>query len=491
MATRRKHKEDRSDEAIIRTYELKNHANGEKVESILDVLFAYRRTASKISNYHWRLFFEEKNGFRDQRDIKWMETKLSKRYMQTCQTQVVGMLKSYISNVQNRFVDKVLNSSIKKEDRVYYFYINKYMLWHRKEVMMQGKPISKEIIFNCKKIFKHLTKHHPKMRHINMVLDEKVATLYKKEENKATSFDFWIKISALKKYQTIWVPLQTNEYFDKIGGIFKHCIQVNYKDGKLSFSVIKELHPEMVEYISKQLSFDVGTVVFLATNHGDHLGKKLMAYIKKYDVILTRLKANLKKQGIKPTDSKRYNKLIKKVKEYVKNEIGRIINKIVKRLMPEEIDVERLDFRGTKLGATNNRIISNFGKGVLAKKLKNITQVKGIRLKEINPPYTSQECPNCHYTKKKNRKTRDRFECGYCGKKGHADSISGKNIPKRSSPEFNNKSKNEILCVLDNMHQAWKDARRYSTAKDMVEHNDLPKGDSLPYIQSESESGQM
>jgi putative transposase len=69
---------------------------------------------------------------------------------------------------------------------------------------------------------------------------------------------------------------------------------------------------------------DVGLVNLIATNHGDLLGKKAMNHIKNMDKIITKLMANLQKQNIKPNNSKRYVKLNKKLKSFIKNEINRI-----------------------------------------------------------------------------------------------------------------------------------------------------------------------
>ena len=475
----KKEKSEKKDE-IIRTYCLKDSANEIKLSAVSDVLDEYRVAAGRIASYHWLLFNWLGKEFKDFEDVKHIRTKLGERYKQTCQTQVVGMLKSYIANIQTRFIEMVFNSSISEGDRVKYFYINKYMFWQRNEITMRGEPIEWEIILNARKMFKHLTRNHPHTAHINMVLDQKVMTLHLKEENKAKKFDYWIEMSTLSKGNKTWIPLQTNEFFKKKDGVFKHSIQVNKKDGKITFSVVKSIKPELIEGAVKKLGFDVGLCCFIATEYGDHLGKKLMEYVRKYDNITTKLFKNLQAQGIKPGDNKRYKALIKKIKEYLKNEIGRLINKLVKRINPSEITVENLDFRGSNIGKKNNRLLHKFGKGILTKKLDNITQHKKIKLNKINPPYTSQECPVCSYTSKKNRKTQSKFECQYCGKKGHADTIGGKNVSGRSSPEFHKLNKEKIFDLLCEKHTAWKDAQRcHSTASGALADHREPHSPNL------------
>jgi putative transposase len=154
-----------------------------------------------------------------------------------------------------------------------------------------------------------------------------------------------------------------------------------------------------------------------------------------------------------------------KNKDYLKNEIGRIINRLVERYKPKEIVMEKLDFRGSNIGKKNNRLLSKFGKGILVKKLENISEEKGIEIRKINPAYTSQECPSCHYVSKNNRPKRDKFVCKKCGKKGHADVIGSKNIANRSS-DWEYKKREEIRQLLDKKHNNWEKERGNSSAKD-------------------------
>ncbi|HHD81425.1 MAG TPA: hypothetical protein ENK99_07570, partial [Campylobacterales bacterium] len=141
---------------------------------------------------------------------------------------------------------------------------------------------------------------------------------------------------------------------------------------------------------------------------------------------------NRQKQRLR-TLSKKYKKLINKIKAYLKNEINRVINRIIKNNRPKEIIVERLNFSSPKLSKKLNRIINNFGKKIIEEKFKSIEEKFGIIVTQVNPAYTSQECHKCGYVDKKNRKSQAKFICGFCGKKQNADINSSKNILARSS----------------------------------------------------------
>ncbi len=54
----------------------------------------------------------------------------------------------------------------------------------------------------------------------------------------------------------------------------------------------------------------------------------------------------------------------------------------------------------------------------------------GIPLVAVNPRYTSQTCPACGCIDRKNRPTRDRFQCISCGRADPADTTAAENISR-------------------------------------------------------------
>ena len=448
---------------VLRTYELKSFANQSKNDSIIEVVRNYRKLALQIANLHWNNFYSDNNSkFNKNLDIKNINSVLSERYKQTCQYQVVGMLKSYLANVKNRFKDMVLNSNVSEEMRIKLLFINKYEKWHCKEVTMKGVLIDDYTLLIARKIFKKLTKNKPSFKHINLVLDFKVAEV---KESNTSKFDYWINLSTCKKGKKILIPIKSNDYFNSINGTIKNIVQINIKNGKPEFSFVKEIETKVLDEVSKKLGLDIGIVNLITTEHGDLLGRKLIKDLKRRDEIITKLFKNLQKQKIKPNTNKRYVTLNRKLREYVKNEIGRIINKLIRIYKPSEIVVEKLDFRSSKLNKKSNRILNRFGKKRIYTKLENITSLNNIELTYINPAYTSQCCPKCNCVSKENRKKQDKFKCIECGYEKHADVVGSRNISGRSSTEFLNLNKRQILQHLDAKHLEWREQRCHSSAK--------------------------
>lgn len=460
---------------ILRTYKLKSHANKSKNDLIVEVVRNYRKLAKNISDLQWNIFYSDNNSkFNKNLNIKHIETVLSERYKQTCQYQVVGMLKSYLANVKNRFKDMVLHSSLSDEQKLKLYYINKYEKWHCKEVLMKGVLIDDYSLLLARKIFKKLTKNKPSFNHINLVLDFKVAEIKESKSNNS-DFNYWINLSTCKKGKKALIPVQSNEYFNSINGTIKNIVQINIKNNKPEISFVKEIETKVLEETSDRLGLDIGIVNLITTEHGDLLGRKLMKNLKRMDLTITKLFKNLQKQKIKPNTNKRYVTLNRKFREYVKNEIGRIINNLIKKYKPSEIVIEKLDFKSPKLNKQTNRILNRFGKKRLYMKLENVTSLHNIKLTYINPAYTSQCCPKCNCVSKKNRKKQDKFRCTKCGYEKHADVVGSRNVSSRSSAEFSNLNKRQILQLLNSKNLAWREERCNSSAKNGDLHHQSSK----------------
>ena len=473
---------------MLRTYKLKHSINQGKQSKILTLLKEYRKVSDEIANRQWRYFY--KNGrFNRDLEVNSIKSRLSKRYRQTAQYQVVAQLESYLGNRQNEFRDYIKSSNFDKETKVKLYYINKYKNWFSQSIKMQNREIDEEIIKLSRRVIKNIFKKNrkPNLKFCNMALDAKVMeitpngikkvkkskklkdengefilnksgnpkvkTYTQKQDRKQSSFDYWIKLSTLDKGKKIYLPLSTNSYFEGIDGEISNFIQINFQqdidkiDGerplatrhqteynsyKIDFCLIKNIEQEQYQPKIDKLALDLGLNNLFATNIGELYGRNFSRLLKEYDKIITLLAQNRQKQKLK-TVSKKYKKLINRIKAYLKNEINRVINALIQNNRPKEIIVERLNFTSPKLSKKLNRMLSNFGKSIIEEKFESIKEKYGIVITEVNPAYTSQECSRCGYVEKKNRKRQAKFICGFCGKKQNADINSSKNILARSS----------------------------------------------------------
>jgi putative transposase len=429
-----------SRETIERAYELKCRANLGKLDTILEIFPYYRKTATEIAPHQWMFFWH--HGKFD-KDIKtdFVKTPISKRYQQTCQYQVVSILDSFIENRKNDVVDIIMQSSLHDDIKTQLCYINKYNKWFSDNVKMQKKSITKDSIKLARKIFKHvLSKHNkPSFKHINMNLDAKVAKLSASDDH--SSFNYWIYFSLLNldpefKNDPIYIPLESNHYFDSQPGKICNFVQVNLhrNNGSLHFSLIKRTKQEKYKVGVKKIALDIGLKVLFATNEGDLFGRHFYRILSKYDSYITELSSYRQSHGLS-VRCKEYDLLVSNLREYIKNEVNRCINRMIDLYHPGEIDAENLNFTHPVLSKRMNRLLRIFGLGIIKRKLASLEEKYGIKINYVNPAYTSQTCssPTCGYVSKTNRKSRDRFECEYCKKKIHSDVGSARKILSRSS----------------------------------------------------------
>ncbi|MEZ0322838.1 MAG: transposase [Hydrogenothermaceae bacterium] len=430
---------------MIRAYSYPQYANLGKIKKIKGILKEYRTTAEDIAKYQWYLFFKE-GKFNKYKNIKHINSNLSERYKQVCMWQVVSVLESFISNIQNRFFEIVKSSNLTEKTKRVLIYLNNRKEWLIKKsekaiwIDKENKEkieyeITEEERLLAKKIFKHiLTKwRKPSFKHVSMHLDSKVAII---EENRnSKTYDRWIKLSTIEKGKPIYIPLKSNSYAEDLEGELLNFCQVVEEDGSLKIILLKEIEPQKREYkpMVDKIAIDIGLNPLIATDKGDLIGRQFFDILKKYDEKIVKRMAYLQKNGIKPNQDKKYREVIKKLRAFLKTEINRFINRLIELYRPKEIVIERLDFRSPKLSRRLNRIIQNFGKRIFKQKLDSLREEYNIEITQINPAYTSQECSSCGYIDKSNRKDTNSFECKVCGKKINAQVNGAKNILKRAS----------------------------------------------------------
>jgi putative transposase len=239
----------------------------------------------------------------------------------------------------------------------------------------------------------------------------------------------------LKKGEPIYLPVKSYEYYENIRGNRKNFIQINKnKLGGWEYGLIKEIESSNTNNI-KEIGIDIGLVNLIMVSSGNQYGKKLFELLKKYTEIIDKKRANRQRQGFEE-DSRKIKKLEMKIRNLIKNEVGRILNRMIEKEKPKVVVVENLNIHKSKTKSRKvNRYLKRYGFGYVVKKLTEKCQERGINLKEVNSAYTSQECSKCGFFSKLNRVSQKLFICRYCGLKINADYNAALNILKRFQDE--------------------------------------------------------
>ena len=418
---------------MVRSYKHKHGINKTKEDELLIILKEYRKVSIILEHKLMRQFYEtgSLNSKHANKIYQNINTILSERYKDVILQQTRGILQSYISNIQNRFNVIVYNSSISEEEKKELYKINKMCKWFEKEN------------FLARKIIKHILNRWslPNLKNINMMLNTKV---YKLEKSDTKEFKYWFKLFTGVRAQYIYIPLYENTLYEKEytkcinnSGKLNNSIQINFIDNKLDNVVFMLETPNAKSFKDitdeDKLAIDIGLRTLLTTNCGDMYSQRFIDKLKEYDDRITKLVKELtrRNKNYKLNSNKRYKKLQRKLKEFIKNEVNRVINNLFKTHNPKEIIMENLNFQNCSLSKKMNRLLSNFGLGVINTKLQSLKDSLGIKITKVNPAYTSQECSSCGYVDHRNRNN-EKFCCKNCHNKMHADINSTKNIFRRS-----------------------------------------------------------
>lgn len=368
--------------------------------------------------------------------------RLSSRCKQSCGKHVVATFESWFSNIINRCNRVIQHSNLSEEIQLQLFYINAIRGWFQSDISIKNVKISQDIIKLSRRIFKHFMFRVPVMRNVTMALDAKVAKIQKSNN----SFDCWIQLSILDKGYPIYLPIQSYDYFNKVNGVSKKIVNIEVSDTTIKYGFVKDVKIEDYDGFST-IGVDVGFATLLSSSSGSQYGSKNFDYLfKKYDAIINKIVQNRMKQGLYVASPK-LQRLYNKVRNLVKNEIGRCLNRMIKLEQPRTVVVENIKniTRKTKpkkkykskykkeRDATWRRLLGRSGFCRIGDRLKSKCKDRNIEFIEVNPAYTSQLCPVCGYVHRNNRKEQAHFKCGKCGYSRNADYVGSINIRDRRS----------------------------------------------------------
>jgi putative transposase len=214
-------------------------------------------------------------------------------------------------------------------------------------------------------------------------------------------------------------------------------VQVNCdRAGKMTFGVVTDIGAACAAGRAAydgagEIALDFGLTTLFGTSEGQLLGQDWLKRLRQFDKTISLIAASQQRAGKKPRESKRYCAWVERLRGFLKTEVNRVLNKLVRDRRPKDLVLERLDFRNPELSRQLNRIIGNCGRSVLKAKLAALEQEKGITSTEVNPAYTSRKCGSCGYVDTRNRPGGERFRCLFCGRKKHADLNAPINISQR------------------------------------------------------------
>lgn len=416
-----------------RSVEVKHHANQAKVEQIADLLRWFTSACAVCKNEKIRHL---RAGGKLQKFTKhqWAIGKpdvFSARMFKSVENVVDAALRSWqeLSVIAGRKIISEWRSKdteLSNDDFIALYKINKLKRWWDTEA---GYPEHREALID------EILKRNP-----FPVLDGKTATLdaivCDIVDAQQSRHETWLEIRGFKGTRII-LPVEKTSYFNAEMVQGKECSVTQLhldRDGKLVIHRVVEKTNAPLRQEGKDIGIDWGLSNLVATSEGQLLGLALYPWLRERDEELLALTKSLQRQGIKLRSSRRYRALNRRIRNYVKNEVGRVLNRLAEQDI-RSITCEDLDFRGKGLSRRLRAIVSRAGRNAFKQKLADLTESYGIEVHKVNPAYTSKQCSGCGFVADKQRKGSS-FQCLHCGKRMHADVNAARNIiGRRSAPD--------------------------------------------------------
>ena len=458
-------------------------ANSGKIAGALELLRAFRRAAPEVAADQWERFF--RTG-RLRKNLTAAEEGASSRLvrakmilgaarLQMLRWQVVGQIESFLANRANEFRNAVMRSSLPDEVRHPLLAINRLQAWFSPDLVFLGKTkttpgigIASEIRWLARSIMRAVLRRHrrPTWGGLHPYIDQRQAKLVRLApgEAGAAHAGLWLDLRSLrprldrrgrptKQQACLRLPLRSYAYHDAraaVGGTTALTVQIierpaprresathrlpDGRPGELVIGVVSDMSDAFTQSRAAyrprraEVALDFGLATMFATGEGDLLGRDWRRQLARHDHRISGLVARLQAQGIRPNRSSRYRERVEALRGFLKEAIGRVLNRLIQTHAPAHLVLERLDFRAPGLSRRLNRLLARSGRGVIRAKLQDLEQRFGITWAEVNPAYSSQTCSSCGYVAKTNRKTQARFVCGCCGHTIHADVNAARNL---------------------------------------------------------------
>lgn len=425
---------------------------------------------------------------------------LSARQMKSAQNMTSAAVASWQGNLESRVRELVTGSALDDERKTVLYRVNARNAWWAKDLTLPWRATADGELVPCtekeaaarpgltlwrqvaaedlglaRRLAKQAQKRcrYPDLRQVDtLLLDSIVAKAA--PAGRATcggQAGWWVKISTMASGRPVQIPLAVNPYFERelakgtlCGAVQVHLTRDKHgQPARIAVSLITKTADAPARTAGTEIGIDFGMKhALFATSDGQLLGQKMLTRLRELDQVLAPYTAGLQRAGTPLKTDPYYRQLRARIKGYVTNEIGRLLNQVAARdgeAAVATLVTEKLDFRGGGMSRRMNRLISLTGRQVLQARLKALTAKHGIAVTEVPSPYTSQECSGCGYARKNNRNGA-RFRCRFCGLTLHADVNAARVIrSRRSRPTSDHtgpRSRGDTLRLLDTRHrQRW------------------------------------
>jgi IS605 OrfB family transposase len=171
-----------------------------------------------------------------------------------------------------------------------------------------------------------------------------------------------------------------------------------------------------------------------------------------------KLRACLKKKGVEKlpsTSSASGQRLSRHVKQSINRAVNQFFNDHPDHdVVLEDLSVSTMRFKSRRM----NAYLYASQLGHIPDQIEWVAEKRQQLVITVNPAYSSQECPVCHFTDRQNRPNQQTFCCQACGHSGHADEVASQNLARRRHDDELEACEEiaDIKALLMLRHQHWR-----------------------------------
>ncbi|HVB00037.1 MAG TPA: transposase [Acidimicrobiales bacterium] len=216
------------------------------------------------------------------------------------------------------------------------------------------------------------------------------------------------------------------------------------RDGRFFlFATCDEQEPSAV-YSGKVLGIDRGIANIATCSNGKNYTGKGVNRVRHRN---EQLRARLQHRGTKSA-KRLLKKRYRKEQRFVTDTNHKISYRVVREAQRTRSAIALEDLCGirdrTRVRKSQRRNHNSWSYHQLGQFIEYKTRRQGVPFTTVDPHYTSQHCPCCGHISRKNRPSRDLFDCKVCGFAGPADVVASVNIASLGKLKFElDQEKNE------------------------------------------------
>jgi transposase len=288
------------------------------------------------------------------------------------------------------------------------------------------------------------------------------------QRSQDSSFNYWLRLSTLEKGQPVLLPVKLAAYHRQaLAGksLNTSTVLARNQDGWwLTLSYDEQVTVEMPKD-APVIGIDVGIANFLSASDGKRYGSfngKLAQRHQRDRETRPRkakLRACLKKQGVKRLPSTRNQKLAR----HVRHEINRAVNELYRDHPDAQIACEQLNVAGMRFKARRmNAYVYASNLAYIPAQLAWGAAKRGVRARKVKRASSSQECHRCHRVAREHRPNQQTFCPMVCGHTNHADVNAAANLASRLNDQelAACADRQASTALLARRHHDWQNIQR-------------------------------